>query len=90
MVDPVILFNKDGVSRPIPAIDAPGWEAAGWSRQPKTVKSEVQKTETSLELSPEAEKSVKNNTSSSNANAELKETLEKLKKGTPDNPGSVK
>ncbi|HYX14764.1 MAG TPA: hypothetical protein VE944_10425 [Nostoc sp.] len=33
MLDPVTLY-KDGKARSIPAIDAPGWMANGWAKQP--------------------------------------------------------
>lgn len=32
-LDPITLY-KDGISRRIPAIDAPGWIGKGWLKEP--------------------------------------------------------
>jgi hypothetical protein len=79
MEDPVVLY-KDGTSRRIPAIDAPGWEAAGWRRDP--IIAQVKEVEL-----PASAKSQTAKKDPPPTQENLKETLEKLK---TDNPSSTK
>ncbi|MBD2488997.1 hypothetical protein [Aulosira sp. FACHB-615] len=52
--DPITLYGPDSQVKRIPAIDAPGWLAAGWSTEPikETVEAESELGSSELPSSP--------------------------------------